>query len=182
MSILKIARMGNPVLRKKGREVSKEEIKTKEFQKFIDDMVETLHEYGGVGLAAPQVHESVQVMIIELQPVEARPELEPFPLTFFINPKYTYMSDETEEDWEGCLSVPDMRGRVKRSKNIKVKALDRDGKEFELEASDFKARVIQHEGDHLIGKLYIDRMEDLKSLTFLDEYARFWGGDRSERD
>jgi len=176
MSILKIARMGNPVLKKKGREVSKSEIKSPEFQKLIDDMIETLHEYGGVGLAAPQVHESVQMMVIELPQTEARPDLEPIPLTVFINPKYSHMSDETDEDWEGCLSVPDMRGRVKRSKAIKVRALDRNGKEFEIEAKDFKARVIQHEGDHLIGKLYIERMDDLKTLTFLDEYSRFWAG------
>jgi len=168
--------MGNPVLAKKAREVTKEEIKSPVFQKLIDDMIETLHEYGGVGLAAPQVHESLQLMIIELPETEARPDLPAIPLTVFINPKYTHMSEETDEDWEGCLSVPDMRGMVKRSKAIKIKALDRNGKEFEFEAKDFKSRVIQHEGDHLIGKLYIQRMDDLKSLTFLDEYARFWVG------
>jgi peptide deformylase len=179
MSILKISKMGNPVLRTKGSEISKEEIKSREFQKLIDDMIETLHEYGGVGLAAPQVHESKQVMIIEFPPIDNRSDLEHFPLTVFINPKYTYMSEDTVDDWEGCLSLPDLRGKVKRSKKIKVKAYDRNGKEFEMEAQGFKARVIQHEGDHLIGKLYIDRMDDLKTLTFLDEYTRFWGGSRS---
>ncbi len=175
MAILKIARIGNPVLRKKGKELSKSEIRSPEIQKLIDDMVDTLHEYGGVGLAAPQVHESVQLMIIELPP-SANQEYEPIPLTVFINPRYTNMSDEEEEDWEGCLSIPDMRGKVKRPKSIRVKYLDRKGKEQEMEATGFKARVIMHEGDHLIGKLYVDRMEDLKTLTFLDEYTRFWVG------
>ena len=174
MSILKIARIGNPVLRQKGRELTKSEIKSEKIQKLICDMVETLHEYGGVGLAAPQVHESIQLMIIEMPVVADNSGVDPIPLTVFINPKYTYMSDEKEEDWEGCLSVPDMRGIVKRPSVIKVKYLDVNAKEIEQEFSGFTARVIQHEGDHLIGKLYLDRMEDLKTLTYLDEYSRFW--------
>jgi len=176
MSILKIARMGNPVLKVKGKELTVEEIKSPKIQKLIDDMIDTLHEYGGVGLAAPQVHESIQLMIIELPQSEAGEGLPPIPLTVFINPKYTYVSDETDEEWEGCLSVPDLRGMVTRSKHIKVKALDRKGKEFEMEAKDFRARVIQHEGDHLIGKLYVERMDNLKTLSFIEEYVRYWTG------
>lgn len=176
MSILKIARIGNPVLRKKGKELSKEEIKSAAIQKLIDDMIDTLHEYGGVGLAAPQVHESLQLMVIELPSSESGSGIDPIPLTVFINPKYTFMSEDSTEDWEGCLSIPDMRGMVKRPLTIKVKYLDRKAKEQEKEFGGFTARVIQHEGDHLIGKLYVDRMEDMRTLTFLDEYSRFWAG------
>ena len=95
-------------------------------------------------------------------------------MTVLVNPKITPLSDEMEEDWEGCLSIPDLRGRVPRYKSIRVQALDRRGKALDFVANDFHARVIQHEFDHLNGKVYLDRMRDFSTLTFLQEFARYW--------
>jgi peptide deformylase len=95
-------------------------------------------------------------------------------LTILINPTIAPLTEEMAEDWEGCLSIPEMRGRVPRYKSIRVQALDRNGQELEFIAADFHARVIQHEWDHLHGKVYLDRMGDLSTLTFLTEYARYW--------
>ena len=91
-----------------------------------------------------------------------------------VNPKIAPLTDETEDDWEGCLSIPDLRGQVPRYKSIRVQALDREGKELDFVAHDFHARVIQHEWDHLNGKVYLDRMRDLSTLAFLTEFARYW--------
>ena len=169
MSILKVARMGHPVLRQKTRPVDKHEIRTPEFQKLIDDMIETMEEYSGIGLAAPQVHETRRLFVAVLD-AEGRGEGEPVAL---INPEITPLSKEVVEGWEGCLSIPDIRGRVPRSPHIKVSALNREGKRIEIEAHDFPARVIQHETDHLDGVLFFDRMRSLDSLTFLEEYSRY---------
>ena len=169
MSILKVARMGHPVLRQKTRPVDKHEIRTPEFQKLIDDMIETMEEYSGIGLAAPQVHETRRLFVAVLD-AEGRGEGEPVAL---INPEITPLSKEVVEGWEGCLSIPDIRGRVPRSPHIKVSALHREGKRIEIEAHDFPARVIQHETDHLDGVLFFDRMRSLDSLTFLEEYSRY---------
>ncbi|MGE5219491.1 MAG: peptide deformylase, partial [Chloroflexota bacterium] len=102
------------------------------------------------------------------------PRKPPVPLTVLVNPIITPLSESVEEDWEGCLSIPDLRGRVPRYKTIRVQALDRNGVELDFVASDFHARVIQHEFDHLNGKVYLDRMGDLTTLTFLQEFARYW--------
>jgi peptide deformylase len=91
-----------------------------------------------------------------------------------VNPRITPLSEDMEDDWEGCLSIPDLRGRVPRYKTIRVQALDRDGNELDFVAEDFHARVIQHEFDHLNGKVYLDRMRDFSTLTFLQEFARYW--------
>ena len=169
MSILKVARMGHPVLRQKTRPVDKHEIRTPEFQKLIDDMIETMEEYSGIGLAAPQVHESRRLFVAVLDP-DGRGEGEPVAL---INPEITAISKDLIEGWEGCLSIPDIRGRVPRSPHIAVSAINREGKRIEFEARDFPARVIQHETDHLDGVLFFDRMRSFESLTFLDEYSRY---------
>jgi peptide deformylase len=169
MSILKVARMGHPVLRQITRAVDKHEIRSPEFQKLIDDMIETMEEYSGIGLAAPQVHETRRVFVAVLDP-EGHGDGEPIAL---INPEITAISKDLIEGWEGCLSIPDIRGRVPRSPHIKVSALNREGKRIEIEAHDFPARVIQHETDHLDGILFFDRMRSFESLTFLDEYSRY---------
>ena len=172
MSILKVARMGHPVLRRKARPLEKTEIKSAIVQKLIDDMMETMAEYHGVGLAAPQIHESLRIFVAVLDAAEEdAAEAEPLAL---INPEITVIGDETVEDWEGCLSIPDIRGRVPRAKEINVRAYDRRGDWLELRAHDFPARVIQHETDHLDGVLFFDRMVKLHSLTFLEEYSRYW--------
>ena len=176
MSILKVARMGHPVLRAKARLLEKADIRSAPIQQLIDDMLETMEEYHGVGLAAPQVHEGVRLFVAALgsgDDVE-----EDSDAIAVINPEITVVGADVVEDWEGCLSIPDIRGRVPRARQIKVRALDRSGARIELSAHDFPARVIQHETDHLDGVLFFDRMKSLESMTFLDEYARFWRKDR----
>ena len=173
MAILKVARLGHPVLRKIAVSLSVAEIQSAPIQRFIDDMIETMKEYNGVGLAADQVHESKQIAVIEVADNPRYPDKPPVPLTVLINPQITPLSEQTDDDWEGCLSIPDLRGRVPRFKSIRVQALDRNGRELSFAAHDFHARVIQHEWDHLNGKVYLDRMRDLSSLAFLAEFTRF---------
>jgi peptide deformylase len=172
MSILKVARMGHPVLRAVARALTPADIRTNDIQRLIDDMIETMVEYHGVGLAAPQIHEGLRLFVADLGAHdEGRGESEPVTI---INPEIVPVGADIVEDWEGCLSIPDIRGRVPRSRAIKVRALDRWGKRVELSVEDFSARVIQHETDHLDGILFLDRMRGFDSLTFLDEYARYW--------
>lgn len=174
MSILKVARLGNPVLRRITEPLSLGDLQSAAVQKFIDDMIATMKEYDGVGLAADQVHESKQIAVLEVADNPRYPQKPKVPLTVLVNPKITPLTDEMEEDWEGCLSIPDMRGKVPRYKSIRVQAWDRDGQELNFVANDFHARVIQHEADHLIGKVYLDRMGDFSTLTFLTEFGRYW--------
>jgi len=171
MSILKVARMGHPVLRAKARPLEKAEIRGAAIQTLIDDMIETMAEYHGVGLAAPQVHEGVRLFVAALDEGDDEEPGEPIAV---INPEIIVVGSDVVEDWEGCLSIPDIRGRVPRAREIKVRAMDRTGARIELSAHDFPARVIQHETDHLDGVLFFDRMKSLASMTFLDEYARYW--------
>jgi peptide deformylase len=172
MSILKVARMGHPVLRTVAREVDPTEVRTAPFQKLIDDMIETMVEYEGIGLAAPQVHESVRLFVAGVEGVGENLKILPF-----VNPVVTPVGTEVAEDWEGCLSIPDLRGRVPRAREIRMAALDRDGARIEFASRDFPARVIQHETDHLDGVLFLDRMRGFGTLTFLEEYARYWSKD-----
>jgi peptide deformylase len=172
MSILKVARMGHPVLRAKARAVERAEIKGATIQKLIDDMMDTMAEYHGVGLAAPPEHEGVRVFVALLDAGEDNePPSEPIAV---INPEITVVGTDIVEDWEGCLSIPDIRGQVPRAREIKVRAFDRQGDRIELRAHDYPARVIQHETDHLDGILFFDRMRAFDSLTFFDEYRRYW--------
>lgn len=173
MAILRVARLGNPVLRTPAGEVPAAEINQPGFQRFIDDMVTTMREYQGVGLAAVQVHEPWQVAVLEVANNARYPGKATVPLSVLINPKIVPLGDETEEDWEGCLSIPEIRGRVPRHKRLRVTALDREGNELDFAASGFHARIIQHEVDHLCGRVYMDRMPDLSTLTYLTELARF---------
>ncbi len=169
MSILKVARMGHPVLRTKARTVDKLELKQQTMQDFIDSMVDTMFEYAGVGLAAPQVHESLRVFVAMLD-ADGQGDGD---AVVFVNPEITVVGDQTVENWDGCLSIPEIRGRVPRAQHIKVTALDRHGKRFGLDLEGFPARVVQHETDHLDGVLFFDRMKGLDSLTYLEEYSRY---------
>lgn len=171
MSILKVARMGHPVLRVKTSALDRNAIRHATTQKLIDDMIETMTEYHGVGLAAPQVHEELRFFVAALNGGDEDEPGEPIVL---INPEITRVGSDVVEDWEGCLSIPDIRGRVPRAREIKVKALDRNGEKVELRAQNFAARVIQHETDHLDGILFFDRMRTFESLSFLEEYSRYW--------
>jgi len=173
MSILKVARMGHPVLREPARPVSKSDLRDALMQKLIDDMIDTMHEYHGVGLAAPQVHEGLRVFVALLEE-EPGPKSE---ATVIVNPEIVPGDSPKEEGWEGCLSIPDIRGMVPRFTEITVSALDRNGKSIELLLKNFAARVAQHETDHLDGVLFFDRMSSMQSLTFLDEYSRYHSKD-----
>ena len=182
MSILKVSRMGHPVLREKAEPVEMEMLKSKDFQRTIDDMIETMREYNGVGLAAPQVHLSLQLLVYEVEDNPRYPGREEAALNVLINPIFEAVGEEQEDDWEGCLSIPDIRGLVPRHCKIKVTALNRNGVETDFIAEDFEARVIQHEIDHLDGILFFDRMTDFQSLTFMDEFMRYWADEEEEEE
>lgn len=200
MAILKIARMGNPVLRAQAQEVT--DPSAPAVHALVRDMVETMVDAGGVGLAAPQVHVPLRLMIFRLPPARVAAEdgtplpegasddedesADPLgPLHLLINPVITPLSDETALGWEGCLSVPGLRGIVPRYTHIRYEGLGLDGKSFEREAHGFHARVVQHECDHLDGILYPMRMENLSLLGFNEEWDRHplqLGGDDTEDD
>ncbi len=138
-------------------------------------MIETMLEYHGVGLAAPQIHEGLRLFVATLDRSENEEAADPIAI---INPEITVAGVDVVEDWEGCLSIPDIRGQVPRAREVMVRAFGRDGETIELHAQDFSARVIQHETDHLDGILFFDRMRSFDSLTFLDEYSRYWRKDQ----
>ena len=204
MSIRKVARMGHPVLREKARLLKKEELATPEFERLLADMVDTMQEYGGIGLAAPQIHESLSLALIDYQednprysdiPSEEGDEDaddqeeesttadsdEPkshktLPLSVFINPKVTVLDPTEQGFWEGCLSVPELRGLVYRPRKIRVDFWDLTGNPRSIVAEGFLATVFQHELDHLDGTLYVDRvrLEPGKNvLAFTSEYTRY---------
>jgi len=174
MSLLKVARLGHPVLREIAKPVPVSEISGSQIQGLIEDMIETMREYEGVGLAAPQVHESLQIAVIEALEFPEKAKLSSTPLMVLINPTLTIISEKLDEDWEGCLSIPDLRGLVPRYRQIKVQAYEQSGKVMEFNAQGLQGRVIQHEYDHLIGKVFLERMASLESLSFLKEFSRYW--------
>ena len=176
--ILKVARIGHPVVRTPAVDVAPDRIRSKDVQRLIDDMVETMHEYDGVGLAAPQVHVGLRLAVIEVSADDERARAA-VPLTVLVNPVIRPLADDATkgderlvDGWEGCLSIPDLRGVVPRHRRLELRALDRQGKPYRVRAEDFFARVIQHECDHLDGSVYLDRMEGMRSLSFLEEWAR----------
>ncbi|MCA9520122.1 MAG: peptide deformylase [Myxococcales bacterium] len=175
MSILKVARMGHPILRTVADAIPDEMLRSPEIQQLIDDMVDTMVEYDGVGLAAPQVHQSWRLFVMEVPSDSPRygETGAVQPLTIVVNPEYSPIGDDHVESMEGCLSIPDVMGLVPRHERIKVRFQGRDGKLVEGELSGFPAIVFQHEYDHLDGVLYIDRMESLETLSFRREYERF---------
>ena len=182
MAILKVARLGHPVLREIAEPVAVEIIRSAEVQRFIDDMIDTMHEYSGAGLAANQVHTLSQIAVIEVAGNPRYPDAPEIPLTVVINPVVTPLTEEMEDGWEGCLSVPDMRGMVPRYTAVRLEYYDREGNRQEVDAKDFFARVIQHETDHLNGMVYIDRMRDLRTLSHIAEWNKHWLGIREQND
>jgi len=174
MAVLKVARLGHPILRQVAEPVSPEAIGAPEIQRLIDDMFETMGDHDGAGLAAPQVHVSRRIVIYGVESNPGYPDAEPVPPTVLIDPRLTPLTQDQEEDWEGCLSVPDLRGKVPRLTRVRVEGYGRDGKAVRFTAEGFHARVVQHECDHLDGKVYLDRMRSLETLTFLPEFQRYW--------
>jgi peptide deformylase len=168
MAVLSIAKLGNPILRETALPVSPDEIKSRAFQQRIDDMFETMVHAGGIGLAAPQVSQSQQLVVMECAGEGG------FPQTVLINPAIVYYGPQQVENWEGCLSVDGLRGKVTRPSMVRIQALDRHGRPMEIEATGLYAICIQHELDHLIGKVFLDRMTDFSSLTQLEEFELYW--------
>ncbi len=181
MAIRKIAQMGEPVLRRVARELTPAEVRSPATRALIEDLIETMHDADGAGLAAPQVYESVQLVVIEVRSNPRYPNVESIPLTVLANPKLTPLlsapSDGKLRDedsiwlYEGCLSVSGVRGRVQRPRRVRLQALDAEGEPVDQVWEGFRAAVVQHETDHLFGTLFVDRAEP-RSLTFLREYER----------
>ncbi len=180
MAIRKIAQLGEPVLRQRAAEVSPELLRSAELQRLIDDMVETMHDADGAGLAAPQVYESLRVCVIELANNPRYPNLEPIPLTVLVNPVLepevaaapgAFAEEDAIVMYEGCLSIQGVRGRVRRPRRVRVTAQGRHGEPLSFTWEGVRAAVVQHETDHLDGVLFVDRA-DTRSLTFLREYER----------
>jgi len=166
--MLKIAKLGNPILRKVAAPIDPREIRSSDIQGLIDEMFEVMYDEPGIGLAAPQVSRSLQLVVMGCKGEDG------FPETVLINPSIVYYGPEQVENWEGCLSVDGLRGRVTRPSVVRVKGLDRKGKALDFEATDLFAVCIQHELDHLIGKVFLDRMTDMSTLTQLHEFQQYW--------
>lgn len=168
-----ICRMGNPILRKKATEVSLDYLLSESFDQLIIDLKDSMKHYGGIGIAAPQIGVDLKVAIIELTGINRYGEEINLPLTAFVNPKITFLTQEHQGFWEGCLSVPGLRGFVERPSKVKVDYLNLKGEEQELIAEGFLATVLQHELDHLEGVLYIDRIKDPRLLSYQEEFQEF---------
>ena len=174
MAVRKIIRMGHPLLREPARALKPDDIGSDWLSRLAQDMVDTLRDYGGIGLAAPQIAEPWRLALIEIAGGPSRyGEIPHVPMTFFVNPVIEVLDPAAAGYWEGCLSVPGLRGFVERPQHIKVSYLDLTGKAFELELGGFLATVFQHEFDHLDGRLYVDRITDTKLLAFEEEYLRY---------
>lgn len=163
--ILKVAELGHEVLRKKAATVPVEEIVSPDFQDFIEDMIETLKDSTGVGLAAPQVYESKRVMIMHSFTTPRNPKAPEFGPTALINPKIISKSAKKVSGWEGCLSFPGIRGLVPRHHSVEIEYTDRTGKKFKKVFKDFLARIFQHEFDHLEGIVFLDRIKGKDIIT-----------------
>lgn len=174
MSVLEVTKMGNPVLRKVCKPVKSSKISDKKFQKLIDGMVETMREEDGVGIAAPQVDVKKRIFIMEMQENPRYPSKNSFSLVVAINPELKPIGKKKVNSWEGCLSIPGIRGCLKRYAKVELKALDRNGKPYTKKLKGFAAIVAQHELDHLNGTLFIDRMKSMETLAFQEEYEAYW--------
>lgn len=172
MAIHRVAQLGHPAIRSKATAVLDPEIGTRELRRLVADLIDTMRDYGGVGIAAPQIRVTKRLFVIEVRDASRYQNAEPFPLTVVVNPSLELDGTEQEE-WEGCLSVEGLRGRVPRSTQVLLSGLDAEGAPLRLELQGFPAIVAQHEFDHLNGLVYLDRMTDMSSLTFLDEYQRY---------
>lgn len=173
MAVREILHVGNPLLRERSREISRDELASAPMQQLIDDLIDTMHHANGAGIAAPQVGELVRIATIEVTKNPRYPYKPPIPLTVVVNPVIEPLDDELVEINEGCLSVPNMRGNVMRSVNVRVQFWDRDGSEHDEIWRGLKSGTFQHECDHLDGLLFLDRVHDTTSLTTWDQFERF---------
>ena len=167
MAVRQVVRMGHPTLLKVAQPVT--EFNTAVLDRLIEDMFDTMAEQDGVGLAAPQIGESLRIVIFGFGCNERYPDAEPIPLTALINPEIEFLDAEMQAGWEGCLSVPGLRGVVPRYTHIRYRGVDQAGNSIERTVKDFHARVVQHEVDHLDGVLYPQRIEDMNQFGFIEE-------------
>jgi peptide deformylase len=173
MALRKIATIGHPVLRERAREVTSDELASAPLQRLIDDMVDTMRDASGAGIAANQVHEPLRVCVIEVANNPRYPYKPNWPLTILVNPVVEATTEETFVNNEGCLSVPNLRGEVPRFTGVRVRARDRRGKELDFEVRGLTAGTFQHELDHLDGKLFVDRVADTRTLCTWADFERF---------
>ncbi len=170
---LRIAQIGHPILRQPTRMLTREELLSEEIQSFLDDLVETMREASGAGLAANQVYQSLRICAVEVRNNSRYPYRPNIPLTILVNPILTPASDETFVNYEGCLSVPNLRGQVRRHCEVHVDALDREGNSISTVVKGMTAATYQHEVDHLDGKIFLDRVEDPNSVVTLENFQRY---------
>ena len=168
--LLEVIRLGHPILRHVAEPVPEDWFSSTRLVNLGRDIIRTMIEENGVGLAAPQVAESLRLFAFWVPETEDEPEIPP---TVLANPEVRPIGEDSEEGWEGCLSIPGLRGLVPRNRRIKVKARGLDGEPVSLTADGFHARVIQHEYDHLDGVVFLDRMTDIRSLVFEPEWERY---------
>lgn len=168
--LLEIVRLGHPILRSVAEEVPEDWFASGRLVELGRSLVRTMIEEEGVGLAAPQVAEGLRLFSYWVPETDDHPGIEP---TVLVNPELRAIGDEIEDGWEGCLSIPDLRGLVPRARRVKVKARDVEGSPVSLTADGFHARVIQHEHDHLDGIVFLDRMTSTQSLAFESEWSRY---------
>jgi peptide deformylase len=173
MALRKIATIGHPVLREKARELTREELASAATQGLVDDMIDTMRDASGAGIAANQVYEPVRICVIEVDKNPRYPYKPDWPLTVLVNPRVEARTDETFWNYEGCLSVPNLRGQVARFTVVRVRAWDRTGHDVDFEVRGLTAGTFQHELDHLDGKLFVDRVADTRTLCTWAEYDRF---------
>jgi peptide deformylase len=172
MAIRKIASIGHPVLRERARPVGREELSTPAIQGFIDDLIETMRDANGAGLAANQIYQPIQICAIEVRDNPRYPYKPNIPLTVLVNPVLEPVGDESFLNYEGCLSVPNLRGEVRRAAEVRVRAWDRQGHELDFVARGLAAGTYQHEVDHLLGSLFVDKLADPRSLATWAEFER----------
>jgi peptide deformylase len=173
MTVREILHVGNPLLRERSREITREELASPAMQQLIDDLIDTMHHANGAGIAAPQIGELVRIATIEVNHNPRYPYKPPIPLTVVVNPVVQMLDDELVDINEGCLSVPNMRGNVMRHVNIRVRYWDRDGNEHDETKRGLTAGTFQHELDHLDGLLFLDRVADTRTLTTWEQFERF---------
>ena len=173
MTLRKIAQIGHPVLRQRARELTREELASPETQRFIDDLIETMRDANGAGLAANQIYEPIRICAIEVGDNPRYPYKPRIPLTVLVNPVIEPLSDETFLNYEGCLSVPNLRGRVRRHAHVRVRAWDRHGEPIDRVVKGISAGTYQHEVDHLDARIFVDRVEDPTTLATWDNFDRY---------
>lgn len=173
MTIRKIATIGHPVLRERSRELTREELASADTQRFIDDLIETMRDANGAGLAAPQVYEPVRIVAVEVKKNPRYPYKPDIPLTVLVNPVLEPLTEEKFDNYEGCLSVPNLRGVVARFTEVRLRAWDREGREVDQIVKGLSAGTFQHECDHLDGMIFVDRVADTRTLTTWGDFERY---------